>query len=453
MMTSIRTFIILFSLLGGVAANLASAADNVSFKRDIAPILLRSCQACHGPDKAKSKYRVDSYQALVKAGASDEPAIVKAKPDESALYRLLVTKEEDERMPQKADALPAEQVALIRHWIEQGATFDGQDPSTPLVELLPTVKHPAAPKKYPAALPITALAISKDGKQIAASGYHEITLWNVDDGKLQRRIGNIDQRTYALSISPDGQTLAAASGTPGERGEVRLFNFNDGKLRDVLCTTRDVMLDVQFSHDGKLIAAGGADSAIRLWEASTGALRRTQKNHADWVTAIAFDKDGKRFASASRDKTAKVFETKAGKQLASYSGHGQGVYGIAFHPDGQRLLSSGEDNRIHLWTIKDRKREESMSFGGDVFKLIRHGEHLFGSSADKTARLFSTSNRKELKKFAGHSDWVQAIAFHAQSNRLVTGSLDGEVRIWNAKDGKLIRRLIASPGFAVPSKP
>ena len=69
-----------------------------------------------------------------------------------------------------------------------------------------------------------------------------------------------------------------------------------------------------------------------------------------------------------------------------------------------------------------------MSFGGDVFKLIRHGEWLFASSADGTARHFSTSSRKEIRKFEGHAGWVYAIAYHPGKKLLISGAHDGDIR-------------------------
>src|SRR5690349_9412336 len=57
-------------LWGGYAVR--AEGKPVSFARDVAPVLLKQCQACHGPEKSKGKYRVDSFERLMKAGESDE---------------------------------------------------------------------------------------------------------------------------------------------------------------------------------------------------------------------------------------------------------------------------------------------------------------------------------------------------------------------------------------------
>ena len=112
-----------------VSASLVSsvAAEPVSFRKQVAQILLDNCLACHGPKKAEGGYRIDAYERLIKAGDSDEVAVTPSKLDASELFRRIVTEDESERMPLEGDPLPAEQIALIKQWIEEGAKFDGDD--------------------------------------------------------------------------------------------------------------------------------------------------------------------------------------------------------------------------------------------------------------------------------------------------------------------------------------
>lgn len=89
----------------------------VDFVKDIAPIIKDSCLKCHGPEKQKGKLRLDSKAEALKKG------IKPGKPDDSTFYTLLITDNEDERMPEKAPALPKEKIDLIKKWIEQGAPW------------------------------------------------------------------------------------------------------------------------------------------------------------------------------------------------------------------------------------------------------------------------------------------------------------------------------------------
>lgn len=93
------------------------AAGTVDFEKDIAPIIKASCLKCHSPAKTKGKLRLHAEADALKK------SIKPGKPAESTFYTLLVTDNEDERMPSEADPLPKEQIELVKKWIEQGAPW------------------------------------------------------------------------------------------------------------------------------------------------------------------------------------------------------------------------------------------------------------------------------------------------------------------------------------------
>ncbi|MDP1592141.1 MAG: c-type cytochrome domain-containing protein, partial [Prosthecobacter sp.] len=189
------------------------AAAEVSFSKQIAPILIDQCVECHRAGKAKGSYRLDTVELMLKAGDSESAPVVAGKPDESELFRLIVTHDEDDRMPKKADALPEKQIALIREWIASGARLDVADKKAALTAVVPEKEAALAPDKYPRPLPVTALALSPDGGTLACSGYFEVTLWDVATGKLKSRLGGMPERVLALSWTADHQ-LALAGGVP-----------------------------------------------------------------------------------------------------------------------------------------------------------------------------------------------------------------------------------------------
>jgi len=443
---------ILMSAVGCLASQClapghASAADPVSFRKDLAPILLDRCVACHGPKKAEGGYRLDSFERVMKEGDSALTGFLGANLDESEAFRRLTSDDEEERMPAESDPLTAAQIALFKRWIEEGAKFDGEDPKAELVTIIPPPTHPDPPEAYPFTLPVTSVVFSNDGKALIVGGYYELTVWNPEDGKLIRRIKNVGQRTYGLALSPDGKILAAACGAPGRLGEARLFNPENGELLKVLGTTSDVVLDVAFSPQGDRLAVAAADGVLRFFEVASGKKQLTITIHSDWVTAVAWNGDGTKLASASRDKTAKILDAKTGELLVTYSGHGQPVKGVAFHPDGNEVYSSGNDNKIHRWKIADAKKSAEIGFGGVVFKLPTGGEFLFATSADKTVRQFDAKSHKQIRSLTGHKDWALSVAFHGATKRLASGGFDGEIRVWNTDDGKPVTTFLAAPGY------
>ena len=100
----------------------APAARKVDYERDIRPILAANCFACHGPEKQKSDFRLDDRTAAFRGGI-EGPAIVPGKGAESELIVRVATDEPDRVMPPKGERLTAEQVGLLRAWIDQGAAW------------------------------------------------------------------------------------------------------------------------------------------------------------------------------------------------------------------------------------------------------------------------------------------------------------------------------------------
>ena len=103
-----------------------SDKKGLTYDKDIKPLLENSCLKCHGAEKPKSKYRVDSREAIIKGGDSGEAAVVAGKSEKSPLIHFVADLVEDYEMPpvDKRDKYPAmtkEQIGILRAWIDQGA--------------------------------------------------------------------------------------------------------------------------------------------------------------------------------------------------------------------------------------------------------------------------------------------------------------------------------------------
>ena len=103
-----------------------SAKKDLTYDKDIKPLLEKSCVNCHGPEKPKSKYRVDSRAALIKGGDSEEAAVVPGDSAKSPIVQFSADLVEDMEMPpldkrEKYPPLTKDQIGILRAWIDQGA--------------------------------------------------------------------------------------------------------------------------------------------------------------------------------------------------------------------------------------------------------------------------------------------------------------------------------------------
>ncbi len=140
--------------LAAATLAMAQAADTplprVEFNRDIRPILADNCFQCHGPDKNKRKaeLRLDSEDDVFRA-REDAAIIVRGVPSESDLFRRITAANPQQKMPppNTGRKLTDKQIALLRRWITEGATWQKHwsfvPPRRPP---LPTVKQQLWPR-------------------------------------------------------------------------------------------------------------------------------------------------------------------------------------------------------------------------------------------------------------------------------------------------------------------
>lgn len=430
-----------------------SAKGPVSFLKDVAPVLVRNCIACHNARKAESKYVMITFAQLAKGGQQGADVTLEPGDPDASMFVELLRPDGQPRMPYKQDPLPPATVALIERWVKEGAKYDGGKPDEDWTVVLRKSAIVSVPKSYPVAVPITALAFSPDGRALAASGFHEVTLWSTSTGALNGRIQGQPERVNGLTYSPDGRWLAIASGDPGLSGQVDLLRSGpDGQAsapRRLLETT-DSALAVAFSPDSKRLAAAGADRAVHVWDTETGRETALIEDHADWVTGLSFSRDGQRLASASRDKSCKVFDVTKKEVLATFPAHAQPVHAIAFSPDGAVVASGGEDNLVRFWNPAEEAKplHQAGGFGGAVLCLAfsPDGKALAAAGVDHQVRIFNPANGAAVRTLQGHADWVYSLALSPDGKTLASGGWDGEVRLWSLEDGKLLRSFIAAPG-------
>jgi len=114
-----------FALTFAASLALASSATAaVDFVKDIQPILEVHCTKCHGEDQKKGGLRLHTLADALKGGDSG-PAFVAGKSKESRLYISTTLKPDDDGFmpPPKEGALPKEQQAKLREWIDTGAKW------------------------------------------------------------------------------------------------------------------------------------------------------------------------------------------------------------------------------------------------------------------------------------------------------------------------------------------
>lgn len=117
--------------LGATSSTLAAekASNKIDFQTQVAPILRQSCVDCHGPLLQMAGLRLDQRQLALEGGDSGE-SIVPGSSEQSLLVQRLTDRKQGILMPPsfpvfpgEKGGLPAEQIAILKNWIDQGAAW------------------------------------------------------------------------------------------------------------------------------------------------------------------------------------------------------------------------------------------------------------------------------------------------------------------------------------------
>ncbi|MDP6763906.1 MAG: PSD1 and planctomycete cytochrome C domain-containing protein [Planctomycetota bacterium] len=102
-----------------------AAVEEVDYARDVHPILADHCLRCHGEKKQKGDLRLDTRAGLFESEDPEWVPVVPGDPDAGTLLeRVVLPADDPDVMPAKGELLTAEEIALLRRWIAEGADWE-----------------------------------------------------------------------------------------------------------------------------------------------------------------------------------------------------------------------------------------------------------------------------------------------------------------------------------------
>ncbi len=285
-------------------------------------------------------------------------------------------------------------------------------------------------------------------------------------GSLRLRHGS---PVTSVAWSPDGKLLATGSWD----NYARLWDPATGKLARDIQPQQGWVWNVAFSPDGKLLATAGdhRTKTVRLWDVATGKPVRTFEGHTNQIRGLAFSPDGKSIASASHDGTVRLWETDTGKELRQIAaGPGIIMYSVAFSPDGKQLATTDGGSSVRLWEAETGKVAGTLDSGGGAASVrcaaySKDGKQLIAGAEGGNVRVWDVASGRQLHQARGRSVPALGVAFSPDGKTFAAGYGDwqdgrrdgiaGEIDLWDAKSGKMLRRIGAgmSPVQAIAFAP
>ena len=204
-----------------------------------------------------------------------------------------------------------------------------------------------------------------------------------------------------VAYHPDGKVLA----TVARDGDIRLWDRSTRELLRLIDLTLpltiadnssnpSVSYSLEFQPDGShLLCSGNANGTVLVWNTSNWNVSKRLIGHSAPVRALAFHpQDHTQLLTSSADATVRIWNLTTARELARLSGHTGDVFDARFSPDGSFIASGGEDHRIYLWDAHSHRLSDVLE---------------------------------------GHVGTVRALRFRSDGNRIVSAGEDGTLRTWD----------------------
>lgn len=331
-----------------------------------------------------------------------------------------------------------------------------------------------------------ALAFSSSGEHLAATSYlrEHVYVWDLARPSPPVRLSGHTRTVWSVAFSPDGKGLATTS---SDRS-VRIWDTATWTQRGILRGHQNEVWCAAFSPDGRVLATGGKDTTVMLWS-TTAPREQPHFAHRHFARPF-FSPDGRSVVTLDRlddMSLSKVWDVELRTPLAVLTNQ----VALGYAPDGQHLLVAAADQpALEYWSVKDRQLEKRVDLRMDARDWPLHyagfsptSEFGFGISEAGLVTVFESKSGKRLgsapgpkpkiragainaaathvavsterdslvwlwevatgreQRLKGHHSAIVGLDFSPDGDRLVTASVDGNIRLWNVATGEAIAAL------------
>jgi WD40 repeat protein len=309
---------------------------------------------------------------------------------------------------------------------------------------------------------VETVGFSPRGNRLVTGGANGgIKVWETANGQGVIAFGHMppaagaNQSVRKVAFTSEGSLVSASADST-----LKTWRFAGAwTARKTLGPHADRVLALDFSPDGKLLAAGGGEPSrsgeLKLWEIGKGLLWRSLDSlHSDTVFGVRFSPDGTRLASASADKFLKVTRVSDGKELRSFEGHTHHVMAVDWKSDGKQLITGGADKVLKLWDLDTGEQVRALQEAGKQItsaRWIPGKAEVAAASGDTQVRIWNPDSGSVVRGFSGPGDYVYCVATSADGSRIAAGGAEGVLFVWDGKTGQVLRKIEPPAGRSAPA--
>jgi WD40 repeat protein/tRNA A-37 threonylcarbamoyl transferase component Bud32 len=281
-----------------------------------------------------------------------------------------------------------------------------------------------------------------------------IALWDLRSETEQAVFQGHGGRVNSMAFSPDGKRLASA----GHDGTVRIWETTRGTGSSLQRPRTNGFLRVSFSPDSRLLAATTVDATVQLFDAATEelvAILKRSSNRTDvslsWFVRdvpVDFSRDGRLLAAGNGNHTASIWDLGERRELHLLTNHSSFVHSLGFAPDGLTLATGSHDKTLRLWDVKSGKLTHTIEATASIrfVSFSPDGSLLAYSGSLGTMTLWDVQQQKVHRSWRAHPKGIDAVAFSGD-RRLLASSTESSVKLWDLRTGAEITAFPGLLGF------
>ncbi|MCA9168061.1 MAG: serine/threonine protein kinase, partial [Planctomycetales bacterium] len=243
---------------------------------------------------------------------------------------------------------------------------------------------------------------------------------------------------WSIDFTPDGKHIAAAI----EDGSIRIWDVDEQTLLKSFNAHRGIAWMVVYHPTRPLLMSSGDDGAVRLWNSDSYDLVKEWKMD-DSVRGVAFSPDGTKIAAGDRAGELRVFDIESREELAT-TNYDAAIMGIDYSTDGKLIASVGSDKLVRLFDSKTLAERNVMSgHTGPVYNVKFNSEGPLVASVgwNKNIHVWNAQTGKEAMSLKGSEGDIWGVAFCSSNRHLITGEQQGATRVWDLTTGEVIATL------------
>lgn len=207
-----------------------------------------------------------------------------------------------------------------------------------------------------------------------------------------------------------------------------------GKCKQTLRGHTGSVLCLQY--DATCIISGSSDSNLMITDIDSGFVKLTLTGHQDSVLSLRLVNDDQ-IISCSKDRSLRLWDRKTGDCVRVFKGHLAAVNAVQWK--GNKVVSASGDRTIRIWDLNTGKLLKQLSSHKRGVACVEYdGTYIVSGSSDETIKVWNAETGDCLYTLAGHVHLVRTLQIDSFANRIVSGCYNGNLKIWDLKNGTLI---------------